>query len=211
MPYGISDNRLQARFKRLIPEVRAHVKGEDPNRSFHRQSPSQFSGKFANLGKNRDNSRTLHVGATNSGNHISRQSLPITIPLSAVTPSTAAESHVHGKDLGCLPPRQRVSQIFEKFADLGENRGSSRTLHIETTNLESRTGRQPSPSTTLPTTALTPSTHLESHVRGEDPDYSSPRQSVSRFSRKFADLGEKHNNSRTPHVGATNLESYTNR
>ena len=36
MPYGISDNRLQARFKRLIPEVRAHIKGEDPNRSFHR-------------------------------------------------------------------------------------------------------------------------------------------------------------------------------
>ena len=99
---------------------------------------------------------------------------------------------------------------FEKFADLGENHGSSRTLHVKTTNLESRTGRQPSPSTTSPTTALTPSTHLESRVRGEDPDCLSPRQSVSRFSRKFANLGEKHDNSRTPHVEATNLENYTN-
>ena len=71
MPYGISDNRLQARFKRLILEVRAHVKGEDLNRSFHRQSPSQFSGKFVNLGENRDNSRTLYIGVINSGNYIS--------------------------------------------------------------------------------------------------------------------------------------------
>ena len=35
IPYGIGNNRLEARFKRLIPEVRAYIKEEDPNRSFH--------------------------------------------------------------------------------------------------------------------------------------------------------------------------------
>ena len=187
MPYGIGDDCLQARFKRLIPETcvhhpparpEAYVEGKDPNCSLPRQRVSQIFKKFANLGENRDSSRTLHVGAINSESHTGRQFLPIIIPPSTVTLLTAAKSHVHGKDLECLPLQQCVSQIFEKFADLGENRGSSRTLHVETTNLESCTGRQPLPSTTSPTITLTPSTHLESRVRGEDPDCSSPRQSV---------------------------------
>ena len=36
MPYGIGDDYLQARFKQLILEVRAYIKGENPNHSFHR-------------------------------------------------------------------------------------------------------------------------------------------------------------------------------
>ena len=151
MPRGTNDDRLQARFRQLIPETYAC------------HSPTQPG------------------------------------------------SRIHRDDSNCSLPRQRVSQIFEKFADLGENHGSSRTLHVETTNLESRTGRQPSPSTTSPTTALTPPTHLESRVRGEDPDCLSPRQSVSQFSGKFADLGENHDGSRTLHVGVTNPGSHTSR
>ena len=82
MPYGISDNRLQARFKQLIPETCVHHTPARPG------------------------------------------------------------AYVEGKDPNCSLPRQRVSQIFEKFANLGENRDSSRTLHVETTNLEGHTGQQ---------------------------------------------------------------------
>ena len=106
MPYGIGNDRLQARFKRLIPEARAHVKGEDPNRSFHRQSPSQFSGKFADLGENRDSSRTLHVETTNLESRIGRQPSPLAVlPTTAVTPSAHPESRVRGKDPDCLSTR----------------------------------------------------------------------------------------------------------
>ena len=83
MPYGIGDDRLQARFKRLIPETcvhhpparpEAYVEGKDPNCSLPRQRVSQIFEKFANLSENRDSSRTLHVGATNSGSHTNRSS-----------------------------------------------------------------------------------------------------------------------------------------
>ena len=57
--------------------------------------------------------------------------------------STAAESHVYGKDLECLPFRQRVSQIFGKFADLGGNHNNSRTPNVGATNLENYTNQQP--------------------------------------------------------------------
>ena len=122
--------------------IKPRVRGEDPDRLSQRQSASQFSGKFADLGENRDSSRTLHVGATNSGSHTNRQFLPVAIPPFTVTSSTAAESHIHGKDLECLPIQQHVSQTFGKFANLSGNHNNSRTPNIGAKNLESHTNRQ---------------------------------------------------------------------
>ena len=95
-----NNNRLQTRFKQLIPETYTYYSPTKPGSRIHRndsnyslpkQRVSQFSGKFVNLGKNRNNSRTLHIKATNSGNHINRQFLPITIPPSTITSSTTAK------------------------------------------------------------------------------------------------------------------------
>ena len=50
-----------------------------------------------------------------------------------------------------------------------------------------------------------------SRIHRDDSNYSLPRQQVSQIFEKFADLGRNHNSSRTPNIGATNLESHTNR
>ena len=79
--YGIGNNRLQTRFKRLIPETYVHhplaypevyIEGKNPNYSLPRQRVLQIFEKFADLSENRNSSRTLHIGVTNSGSHISR-------------------------------------------------------------------------------------------------------------------------------------------
>ena len=114
IPRETNNNRLQARFKQLIPETYiyhsptqpgSHIHRDNSNYSLPRQRVLQIFEKFADLGENHNNSRTLHIKATNLGNHINRQFLPVTIPLSTITSLTAAESHIHGKDLKYLPFR----------------------------------------------------------------------------------------------------------
>ena len=88
-------------------------------------------------------------------------------------------------------------QNFGKFADLGGNHDNSRTPNVRATNLGSRSDRQ------------LPSTAIGLRVHRKDSNYSSSQQHISKITKKFTDLGETHNSSWTPNIGATNLKSYT--
>ena len=90
-----------------------------------------------------------------------------------------------------------MSRIFGKFADLGGNHDNSRTPNVGATNLGSYSDRQ------LPSTAIGLCVHRK------DSNCSSSRQHMSKIAEKFTDLGETHDSSRTPNVGATNLEGHT--
>ena len=80
IPHGINDNRLQTRFKRLIPKTAVgnlsrvpaahsapHIYKKNSNYLPRRQRISKISGKFTDLGQARNNSQTPEIEKTNLG------------------------------------------------------------------------------------------------------------------------------------------------